>query len=324
MSSKNPNPIGFPNIGNTCYLNSITQALSHTVEFVLTINKIDTDDNDEITLLDILKYIFSIVWNNNSKKDIHKTFVLYKNNLSQKNNIFKHHTQEDASDAYIYIIDILNDILKQSIIIEEGELEKKQLKDKQDIIHLESQKSWNSFIKNNYSQLIDIFYGQFKNISFNKYNNEISINFEPFNYISLPIPNNKKYIDIYDCFDKYTEQEDINDKIIKKITFYQLPNILVIGFNRFNNGLQKSNAFIEYPIILDLEKYTTNPFISTHKYELYSVINHYGNIHGGHYTNYSKKRGVWFEYNDEEINEIEESNLIHKNAYVLFYKKKFN
>lgn len=34
-------------------------------------------------------------------------------------------------------------------------------------------------------------------------------------------------------------------------------------------------------------------------YDLYSVVNHFGNLNGGHYTAFSKNiDGKWYHYND--------------------------
>lgn len=41
---------------------------------------------------------------------------------------------------------------------------------------------------------------------------------------------------------------------------------------------------------------------------MFAVINHYGNVGGGHYTAYAKNylSKLWYEYNDSQVNEIKE------------------
>jgi uncharacterized UBP type Zn finger protein len=77
-------------------------------------------------------------------------------------------------------------------------------------------------------------------------------------------------------------------------------------------------------------------------YELYAVMNHQGNAHGGHYYGYIKdfESGKWFNFNDTTVREISILDIIKlfgvekpnkgqkrtftsgqdANAYMLFYR----
>lgn len=70
-------------------------------------------------------------------------------------------------------------------------------------------------------------------------------------------------------------------------------------------------------------------------YDLYAVVNHimYHNAGGGHYTSFvaseqpntsKQKNGgtVWFKCNDSSISRIDKSDIVSKDAYILFYKRK--
>jgi ubiquitin C-terminal hydrolase len=52
-------------------------------------------------------------------------------------------------------------------------------------------------------------------------------------------------------------------------------------------------------------------------YQLYSVINHTGNLYNGHYTNYSIINGKCMLIDDQIV---KLTDLSPKNAYILFYK----
>ena len=60
-------------------------------------------------------------------------------------------------------------------------------------------------------------------------------------------------------------------------------------------------------------------------YDLVAVINHLGSGRGGHYIAYCKCRDLetnefrWFEFDDEQVESIEESKVVSDNAYMLFY-----
>lgn len=57
-------------------------------------------------------------------------------------------------------------------------------------------------------------------------------------------------------------------------------------------------------------------------YDLYGVSNHYGSLNGGHYTAYclNPLYNKWFEFDDTDVSRIDESKLVSKAAYVLYYK----
>ena len=65
--------------------------------------------------------------------------------------------------------------------------------------------------------------------------------------------------------------------------------------------------------------YNKNSYV----YDLFGICNHNGGILGGHYYSYIKNNNKWFNFNDEEIEEIKDlSKLISPSAYCLFYHKK--
>ena len=77
---------------------------------------------------------------------------------------------------------------------------------------------------------------------------------------------------IYDCFDLYTtheylegdnawynEETKTKENVYISISFWSLPEILIIDFKRFNNTNTKINTIISTPLSnLDLSKYSVN------------------------------------------------------------------
>lgn len=59
-------------------------------------------------------------------------------------------------------------------------------------------------------------------------------------------------------------------------------------------------------------------------YDLIAVANHYGGLGGGHYTAYGKNRedNLWHYFDDSNVSQASEENVISKAAYVLFYKQR--
>merc|ERR1712088_374037 len=59
-------------------------------------------------------------------------------------------------------------------------------------------------------------------------------------------------------------------------------------------------------------------------YELYSVCNHHGSdLQGGHYTAVCRNPtdGQWYSFDDVHTKQIPESEVVTKDAYILFYQK---
>ena len=63
---------------------------------------------------------------------------------------------------------------------------------------------------------------------------------------------------------------------------------------------------------LDISKYTYKN--KSTNYNLYSTINHYGNILGGHYVNFSKRNDKWYIFDDTNCHDVPNDDIIHKNS----------
>lgn len=59
-------------------------------------------------------------------------------------------------------------------------------------------------------------------------------------------------------------------------------------------------------------------------YDLFGVVNHYGDTEPGHYTAFAKNfmSEEWYYFDDEDIRNEEEQNICTRAAYVLFYRRK--
>ncbi|CCJ30728.1 unnamed protein product [Pneumocystis jirovecii] len=112
----------------------------------------------------------------------------------------------------------------------------------------------------------------------------------------------------------------VNTVKSKQIMFARLPKILTLHINRstispINGSIYKNTASITFPLILDLNKYTTSysnlwidplQTMSIHvnqkkplKYELKSIIVHYGSHTSGHYITFRKTPKGWFKISDK-------------------------
>eukprot|EP01094_Clydonella_sp_ATCC50884_P025313 TRINITY_DN6606_c0_g1_i1.p1 TRINITY_DN6606_c0_g1~~TRINITY_DN6606_c0_g1_i1.p1 ORF type:complete len:883 (+),score=340.54 TRINITY_DN6606_c0_g1_i1:317-2650(+) len=111
----------------------------------------------------------------------------------------------------------------------------------------------------------------------------------------------------------------------KKIDVWRAPPILTVQLKRFNQRSQflaKNSKLVSLPQRLDLSSWMSSPGEDEHRwYQLYAVLNHSGSLAGGHYIAYAKhsEDGKWYCYDDRRVTEMEASEVVSKNAYVLFY-----
>ena len=95
---------------------------------------------------------------------------------------------------------------------------------------------------------------------------------------------------------------------IKKTNISYFPQILVIHLKRWLD-LNKNRQHVNFDEKLEINK---------NKYELFGIINHEGNLFGGHYYAYIKKN-EWYEFNDTTVKPIQ--NFNNDKNYCLFYRK---
>merc|ERR1712062_686890 len=111
----------------------------------------------------------------------------------------------------------------------------------------------------------------------------------------------------------------------KKFDLWKLPDVLIIHLKRFSYtqyNREKITSLVDFPLTdLNLSEYCVNEEMKDADYDLYAVSNHMGGLGGGHYTAYAKniKDQKWYELNDSRVSPIDESRIVSRNAYVLFY-----
>jgi len=83
---------------------------------------------------------------------------------------------------------------------------------------------------------------------------------------------------------------------------------------------------VQFPVRgLDISEYVisskqknTIPLV----YDLFGVSNHYGQLQAGHYTAFVKNQGQWYRFNDDIVDEVDESVIVSNAAYNLFYARR--
>jgi len=102
------------------------------------------------------------------------------------------------------------------------------------------------------------------------------------------------------------------------------PEILILSLQRFNNNQIKDESLVDFEEIIDISNFIDYEcgYQGETIYNLFAVINHYGNIDSGHYNCYIKLLNKeWYEFNDRTVNKIDFKDIKKENVCTLFYNK---
>jgi len=339
---KNKGLSGLSNLGNTCFINSCMQIISHTYE----LNNFLNQENYKKKLKNIVDSVLILEWDNLRKIMWNDNCVIspgkfiktiQKISALKKKDIFTGYSQNDLPEFLLFIVDCFHNSLSREIKMTITGTPENSI----DQVAIKCFEMIKNMYSKEYSEIWNLFYGihvsEITNLETGK---QLNVTPEPYLMIDLPIPANNKMPSLIDCFDLYVEgeildgdnawfNEETNEKINirKRIQFWSFPDILIIDFKRFNNRSQKNQILVTFPLDnLDLSKYVIGYKKESYKYELYGICNHSGSVIGGHYTSFVKNaNGNWYHFNDQEVSVVvTPENIITPKAYCLFYRKKNN
>lgn len=350
--------IGLLNEGNTCYMNSALQCLMHIPElqqyFLQPVKnndgKIVYDSkytaqqkyfliNRSMILkefADQFKNLMVSLCDKDDKRPVRP--LSFRKILSIFKPAFKTAEQQDAHECLTIILDTLAESLKMQVSINITGRIRTPVDERKNSAFLQYK---NYLQKNGYSDINNLFYGQFDSTVVCKNCESSSYSYDPYNSLEVEIPVGANTL--YDCIDKYCYQETLSgdnlyncDKCKQKsqatkvLKIWTLPNVLIIQLKRFGTigAITKNNRHIQFPMKLNMSKYLTHPNNATsitntglQLFDLIGVIEHSGGLNGGHYIAKCKSgKGEWLLFNDAAVNPIDENQIVTTNAYVLIYK----
>lgn len=242
--------------------------------------------------------------------------------------------QQDAHEVLLFLWNLFHTALAYTNIREYGQ----RVITRNQYLIKDSFDQYSRHFSNKWSIITDLFYGQTLSRVHCTHCGHTNLNFQVANHYQLNLPdvpgmscslkcllNNYCGTDILDDENKY-ECEQCKYKInaVKQMRFWRLPNILVLHLARFKltgtNGAApqyvKNTNLVHFPDQLDMSPYSD---YERKSYRLYGIVNHTGNLNGGHYYSYILNAGHWCVYNDCSVHAISPNSIVTNNAYLLFY-----
>jgi len=324
---------GFVNFGNTCYLNSALQCLSH-IDILSDDNfknNIQKHKKNNSQLLDSWLDLQEKMWDDNDNNSIHtmdfiKVFI---DKCRSKSIDFNSFNQNDTSEFIIYLLDFIHEELSRKIKLNiNGDPSSIIAK-----LYHNNLIQYRKMYENDYSYIIENLYSRYISITGCTECGYKTDNHEGLPIITLTLQNN--YTSFTDCLDEYIKtsildndnkwkcdkcNECVNPE--KKTLFWEFSPVVIFLIKKYNeHGVIQNH--IDYPINLDLDKYRINYKKDSTKYELRGTCVHLGGLNGGHYYSICKnsKDGGWRVYNDTNVSNIKESEVFNNHPYCLFYKR---
>jgi len=287
---------GLINVGNTCYLNAMLQCMLNCSPLVNYFNV--HGYTGDVPALSIFRDIVNEYWNGNDNV-VNPIKLLQE--LVAWSPQFKGNYQQDSHEAYLVIIEGIHKAMQQTTQPFHDSLYYKQSKDGP------ARKQWE---EEKPSIISNIFNGQLK-ISVS------DVHYETFRSIELS-PTYDTNVDalVFDFFKSETTT-DSNKEIKKSIQF--APLCLTLAFKQY---FKKTN--IKFNETLDLSWYVAEdhhcPFNPV--YQLYGIVLHGGDRHGGHYISVTRSLNTWYLNNDSRSTKTTLKEINVNSIYMLFYMAK--
>ncbi|KAJ0062218.1 hypothetical protein NL108_018481, partial [Boleophthalmus pectinirostris] len=313
--------VGLKNLGNTCFMNSMVQCLSNTVELrdycLRSAHRLDLCSHRRTSphapapaLMEEFASLVQRLWTSVGSDSLNPTD--FRKQICQYAPKFGGCSQQDAQEFLRFLLDGLHGDVNRATQHPRASA--------QDFDHLpdeeKSRQMWNLYVQRENSAIVDVFGGQLKSCLTCSVCGSTSTMFDPFWDLSIPIAKKSSgEVTLRDCLKLFTK-EDVLDgdesptcdrcktrrKCTKRLSIQRFPRILVLHLKRFSDSNVRSSklsTYVDFPLKeLDLREFSDTNERAV--YNLFAVSNHTGSALGGHYTAYCKHSGLgeWYSYND--------------------------
>ena len=326
----NTTPIrGLKNLGNTCFMNSVIQCLSHTLplrQFYVS-NEYKQYLNNRGDLSNAFKRVMVELWV--------KTMGNYVDPCELKKQVgivaprFIGYNQHDAHEFMRFLLNELHEEINRASV--EG---RKSPADNETL-----EEACARYLTWEDSRISELFGGMLWSEVCCSVCSNLSTVYIPFMDIALPIPElsysgtHNPAVHLTDCLNMLTTKETLDEeerpycnkcmnltKSTKQLSIAKLPRFLVIQLKRFSY-IPKRTKLSTHVKFDQTWKLVDSANKLTHIYSLYGIVSHSGSIYGGHYTAYCNYNGTWRCFDDTMTRHVSWEHVKDQEAYILFYEK---
>lgn len=309
--------IRIPNVGATCYLNSLIQCLYCFDMFRHFIHK----SANKSKLVECVDFFMrptdkSIVL---SPKDVHSKIVIMQSELD-----IPMFLQNDTHEIYTMLIYKLHDVLGKQYewqppvpTIDKNEF----FAMNSDLAFYKDMEKKRSFVsKHMYGRLIKQI--RCGNCGFYHHNYESFLSFD----VDIT------HQDVFECIKNTLKPKNVSSDWIcdkcktssttseRSTLLWKCPRIFVITIQRFSDYRSKNNKEVHIPTLLCIETQET-----ICRYRLRSLASHYGSANNGHYVALAEHASKWWVIDDDRILDakldVHDGTISSSSAYMLFYEK---
>jgi len=354
---------GLANMGNTCYVNACLQLLSHTYEFNDFLSKnggeYKTRLNNKVdsVLLHEWDKLRGMMWADNCIISP-GGFVSSMQKIAKLKHmdLFSGFQQNDVAEFLGFLLDCFHTALAREVEMKVRGVARNAT----DRAAKECYEMMESMYKKQYSEVLNIFYGVQVSViePLHPAQNPppttliptpmaLSTKPEPFCILNLSFPpplGTANAVALADCLDHHCAPEVLGgdnawfneaagqkQDVQKRLSFWSLPNVLIIVLKRFEMNARGYVRKIQVPVDVpcnraDFSKYVHGYNPKSYVYDLFGVCNHHGGSPmGGHYTaTIRNANGSWYACNDTLVKEVpmaSSESIVSNLPYCLFYRK---
>ncbi|KAG9282770.1 ubiquitin carboxyl-terminal hydrolase 46 [Astyanax mexicanus] len=338
----NEHYFGLVNFGNTCYCNSVLQALYFCRPFRESVLAYKAQQKKKENLLTCLADLFHSIATQKKKVGVipPKKFI---SRLRKENDLFDNYMQQDAHEFLNYLLNTVADILQEE---KKQEKQNGRLKNNGTAVTAETEPE----NKNESTWVHDIFQGTLTNETRCLNCETVSSKHEDFLDLSVDVEQNTS---ITHCLRDFSNTETLcseykyycetccsKQEAQKRMRVKKLPMILALHLKRFKYMEQlhrytKLSYRVVFPLELRLFNTSGDAVNLDRMYDLVAVVVHCGSgPNRGHYITIVKSHGFWLLFDDDIVEKIDAQAIeefygltsdISKNSesgYILFYQSR--
>ncbi|KAH8832704.1 hypothetical protein DL96DRAFT_1583058 [Flagelloscypha sp. PMI_526] len=200
-----PGTLGLGNLGNTCFMNSALQCLAHNQEltdyFLSGVYREELNPDNPLGMKGAIAQgyaeLIHRIWSDKSSSGASYSPREFKTQLARFAPQFSGYQQHDSQELVAFLLDGLHEDLNR--VLKKPYVEKPDWPDNVDpeVHDVElaklAKESWDGYKLRNDSVIVDLFQGQYQSTLVCPECQKISITFDPFMYLTLPLPISQKW-----------------------------------------------------------------------------------------------------------------------------------